>query len=65
MTTRCFVVLAGGLCYSLAHGANVTCDTELGGTKLYDYTVKDLADQDFNLSSLQGKVVLLVNVASF
>jgi glutathione peroxidase len=33
-------------------------------SKLYDLTVKTIANQDWNLSSLKGKVVLVVNVAS-
>ncbi|MBN1415378.1 MAG: glutathione peroxidase [Bacteroidales bacterium] len=30
----------------------------------YDFTVKTIADEDFNLSSLKGKKVLVVNTAS-
>lgn len=31
---------------------------------LYDFTVKDIDGKDFNLSTLKGKKVLIVNVAS-
>ncbi|KAI7903956.1 thioredoxin-like protein [Cokeromyces recurvatus] len=33
-------------------------------TTLYDFTVKNIQNQDWALSSLKGKVVLFVNVAS-
>ncbi|KAG2215711.1 hypothetical protein INT46_003923 [Mucor plumbeus] len=33
-------------------------------TTLYDFTVKDIKNKDWNLSELKGKVVLFVNVAS-
>lgn len=39
--------------------------TTIGQTKsLYDFTVNDIDGKDFNLSSLKGKKVLIVNVAS-
>ncbi|KAI9029024.1 thioredoxin-like protein [Phycomyces nitens] len=31
---------------------------------LYDFTIKNIKNQDWNLDSLKGKVVLIVNVAS-
>ena len=34
------------------------------GKTLYDFTVKDIDGKDFRLSSLKGKKVLIVNVAS-
>ncbi|KAI8991931.1 thioredoxin-like protein [Mycotypha africana] len=33
-------------------------------TTLYDFTVKDIQNNDWNLGDLKGKVVLFVNVAS-
>ncbi|EPB81408.1 glutathione peroxidase [Mucor circinelloides 1006PhL] len=33
-------------------------------TTLYDFTVKDIKNNDWNLADLKGKVVLFVNVAS-
>ncbi|KAI8098271.1 thioredoxin-like protein [Gilbertella persicaria] len=33
-------------------------------TSLYDFTVKNIDNQDWNLADLKGKVVLFVNVAS-
>ncbi|CAO3650151.1 unnamed protein product [Mucor hiemalis] len=33
-------------------------------TTLYDFTVKDIKNNEFNLKDLEGKVVLFVNVAS-
>ena len=35
-----------------------------GQTSLSDFTVKDIDGKDFNMSSLKGKKVLIVNVAS-
>ncbi|KAI8887599.1 glutathione peroxidase [Backusella circina FSU 941] len=31
---------------------------------IYDFTVKDIKNEDWNLADLKGKVVLIVNVAS-
>ncbi|KAI7851054.1 thioredoxin-like protein [Circinella umbellata] len=33
-------------------------------SKFFDFTVKDIKNQDWNLNTLKGKVVLVVNVAS-
>ncbi|CEG75899.1 Putative Glutathione peroxidase [Rhizopus microsporus] len=33
-------------------------------TTLYDFTVKNIKGEDWNLADLKGKVVLVVNVAS-
>ncbi|MDR0825458.1 MAG: glutathione peroxidase [Prevotella sp.] len=38
--------------------------TMLGQKSLYDFQVKDIDGNDFDLSSLKGKKVLVVNVAS-
>ncbi|NDV95964.1 glutathione peroxidase [Dysgonomonas sp. 521] len=38
--------------------------TMLGQTSLYDFKVKDIDGKDFDMASLKGKKVLVVNVAS-
>ena len=35
-----------------------------GVKTIYDYTVKNIKEEPFNLADLKGKVVLIVNVAS-
>ena len=37
---------------------------EVAGDSIYDFTVKDIGGQDVSLNEYNGKVVLIVNVAS-
>lgn len=41
-----------------------TCATAQNSKALYDFKVKDIEGKDYNLGSLKGKKVLIVNVAS-
>lgn len=40
------------------------CKTKYGEDTIYNYTVKDIDGNDFKMSDLKGKKVLIVNVAS-
>ena len=42
----------------------LTLTTAFSQSSFYDYTVKDIEGNEFNLSSLKGKKVLVVNTAS-
>ena len=37
---------------------------EVAGNSIYDFTVQDIDGQDVSLNEYNGKVVLIVNVAS-
>ena len=37
---------------------------EVAGDSIYDFTVQDIDGQDVSLNEYNGKVVLIVNVAS-
>lgn len=41
-----------------------SCKTKYGEDTIYSYTVKDIDGNDFKMSDLKGKKVLIVNVAS-
>jgi hypothetical protein len=58
----CFTLL--GLGFGLGGGENVTCTD--AGSSLYEFSVPALdGDTRISLSDHRGKVLLLVNVASF
>jgi glutathione peroxidase len=62
--SRVFAVLAGAVLLAGVIGPSAGAKSTAGGPPVLDFTMKDIAGKSVALSQYEGKVILLVNVAS-